>query len=991
MAYCTKCGAPLDPKYKFCTKCGKEVTPVTPTPPGPEREGCIPTHQLVYHPEERPPKNSGNRRRRILVIGIILGVIAVLVACGAIFLCPLKVSAESSTGIALSTRTGSFNMLQIDLGSNQPIREVSYALDPQFIQDEGAYLPLNAGSGMFKKTVSLDRLNVPVGNSFLYFKVRTLFGEEFCSVMLNCDIGESAAPAPEAVIPVAPDKDLVSNELILVFKDGTSEREVDELVARYDGTVVGRNYLLEEYQVRFTGQGESFILALQEQLLAEPLVEDVFFNVSFRVDDTRNPDDTGYDSWDVSSPGGNNWGLEAINAPGAWDHSTELKTIRVGVIDSTLQYDHPDLRIPSDRVHILPTEDFKSMQDVLDYYSSTEASHVCQSNPCTYCRMKDHGTHCTGIIGAQANNRQGVAGVAWNAELYFTTWWYLEKSGTNQMSNYSTTEGMLHNITWLAVNGCRVISISVGSSQSSDPNNPDAYETSATRQFDRTVERLEKAGYDFLICKSAGNDNDDAWNYALNRVMQNGTHARDNVIVVAAAKNSSSLSNRLAAWLSDVDHIYNLAGYSNYGSTVDIAAPGSDIYSTISGSAYDYMSGTSMATPMTAGVAAMVYGADPGLNAGLVKSILCFTGKNFCEKNLSVYYLVDAKEAVEWTLKNGGMPERETPTLGFVTGMVQDARTLDLIGSGAVHITDESSGKAYEAPIDSGIYEICLAPGVYTMEFASDGYQPETVYHVKVEAELVSYNMLLNMVSESEEYGTVTGRVVNAFDGYSIPYAELRVYPGINNTEGEPAATGSSDDYGYYYFSLPPGNYTVQAQAEGYMSGTATVLSVGGEDRYDQDCTLTPYLKEGEMRVVLTWGRYPEDLDSHLVGPRPDGDRFHVYYDQQNSYYGYTLYDNLDVDDTTSYGPETTSVYVGVSGTYTYYVHDYSNRGSSTSASMSTSGAQVKLYIYSLEEPIVFNVPNQAGTLWTVFTVTDGVVTPVNAMSFETHPSNVGS
>lgn len=57
---------------------------------------------------------------------------------------------------------------------------------------------------------------------------------------------------------------------------------------------------------------------------------------------------------------------------------------------------------------------------------------------------------------------------------------------------------------------------------------------------------------------------------------------------------------------------------------------------------------------------------------------------------------------------------------------------------------------------------------------------------------------------------------------------------------------------------------------------------------------------------------------------------------------------------------------------------------------MSVSGAQVKLYFAGQDEPLVFNVPNQPGTVWTVSTMENGRITPINEMSFEEEPYHVG-
>lgn len=96
---------------------------------------------------------------------------------------------------------------------------------------------------------------------------------------------------------------------------------------------------------------------------------------------------------------------------------------------------------------------------------------------------------------------------------------------------------------------------------------------------------------------------------------------------------------------------------------------------------------------------------------------------------------------------------------------------------------------------------------------------------------------------------------------------------------------------------------------------------------------------------MLTWGEYPSDLDSHLYYFDDDGGNFHTCYYNKDYREGETLVANLDLDDTTSYGPETSTVYqVAENGVYSFYVHDYTNKDSDSSTAMSNSGAQVKLF-----------------------------------------------
>ena len=150
--------------------------------------------------------------------------------------------------------------------------------------------------------------------------------------------------------------------------------------------------------------------------------------------------------------------------------------------------------------------------------------------------------------------------------------------------------------------------------------------------------------------------------------------------------------------------------------------------------------------------------------------------------------------------------------------------------------------------------------------------------------------------------------------------------------------------------------------------------SVGFHITSDPDVTAFGPAVEGR------WGAVPEDLDSHLWGP-PAANGYHLYYGQDD----FRPYAILDVDDTDGFGPETVTILQQVGGRHVYAVHDFDNRGSTTSALMGASGARVQVFGQSglLAN---FTVPNQPGTLWTVFELNGTTITPINTMSFVATP-----
>ncbi len=115
------------------------------------------------------------------------------------------------------------------------------------------------------------------------------------------------------------------------------------------------------------------------------------------------------------------------------------------------------------------------------------------------------------------------------------------------------------------------------------------------------------------------------------------------------------------------------------------------------------------------------------------------------------------------------------------------------------------------------------------------------------------------------------------------------------------------------------------------------------------------------MRVVLNWGASPMDLDSHLVFPNN-----HVYFSKNNGDHA-----DLDVDDTTSYGPETITITQKKEGQrYIYAVHNYSEKSNFNSSSLSKSAAKVFVYVGQTLIRTYYVPNNQIGNMWAVFAVT---------------------
>ncbi|GAB4024385.1 MAG: hypothetical protein Fur0010_27680 [Bdellovibrio sp.] len=282
------------------------------------------------------------------------------------------------------------------------------------------------------------------------------------------------------------------------------------------------------------------------------------------------------DQWGLKNTGRNSGGLlspgkagEDINAEKVWGLSRGSKLVKIAVIDTGIDYNHPDLKanldINEEELNGQPGIDDDGNGYVDDIYGYDFANN--DGDPLD---GHGHGTHCSGVIGA-AHNRDGIRGVMANVKIFGVK--FLSDSGSG------STEGAIKSIDYAIKRGANVMSNSWGGGGFSQ-----ALLDAIVEANDRGIVFVAAAGNSY-----ANNDTSDTYpaNYKV-----------DNIISVGA-----------------MDGAGKKASFSNYGKkTVHVFAPGKNIISTVKNGGYQKMSGTSMACPHVSGIVGLLLSQEPNLS-----------------------------------------------------------------------------------------------------------------------------------------------------------------------------------------------------------------------------------------------------------------------------------------------------------------------------------------------------------------------------------------
>ena len=481
------------------------------------------------------------------------------------------------------------------------------------------------------------------------------------------------------------------NEILVTLNSEQYKANLDSYLASIGASIVGGIEELAEYQILLDrNYGYTEIKDLANTFETFDWVNYASPNYMMKLDASYTPNDSKWKyKWGIF-PEDNNWDMEAIDAPGAWDYRDELSYVNIGVMDNMFATDHEDLEFAEQ-----PLYNEKALADKEGSWDDAD----------------NHGTHVAGTIAATCDNKKGIAGVSIYSNLYGVSMIGVGKTG------YYAAQAWNISFYYLIVKKkCSVVNMSTGYDQltfeaSKKISAAEKCLKEITRQIEKFLKVLIERNYSFVICKAAGNqnklkknsaywyfrkDDDDTteipggsvyYSYKdyleyyygntdgkeyferykdrrkeIEKRLEGGnvnakyellgaiedSEVKNRIIMVGSVQNLGTAREGFAGIFGKKIHKgYKLADSSQCGERVDVVAPGVQIYSTIK-NGYGEESGTSMACAHVAGIAGLIFAAKPDIDADKVKQIIVDSAEgSYGEER---YGLVNARKAVEMAL-----------------------------------------------------------------------------------------------------------------------------------------------------------------------------------------------------------------------------------------------------------------------------------------------------------------------------------------------------
>ncbi len=371
--------------------------------------------------------------------------------------------------------------------------------------------------------------------------------------------------------------------------------------------------------------------------------------------------------------------------------------------------------------------------------------------------------------------------------------------------------------------------------------------------------------------------------------------------------------------------------------------------------------------------------------------------------NVQEYYLTEDAGQEETTAENGDSSDIQQPSKRAEHTNCAQAKVTILPYSNAnsgmndTNYQDfiDGTNRTAETDVDGNFVMEDVKIGNYWMVVEKEAYGVVVKNVMITSNDFHTYtcsntSLLSDEITGCENAPAISGVIIDSLTGNSVNVSGLQVKlrAGFGNVIGEVLQTAQTDEEGKYSFTnVAAGAYSVEVldlrqnlgeDAIRYNPSYVDIVVASGylaADNYNCqiDQKMLDFTGRGRVQFTLTWGTEESgasaDIDSHLVGPKKNGEgEFHIYYGNPGYYHYDDVQDvkmaDLDVDDTTWEGPEHTTIYEETDGIYRFYIHNYSERDVNNSQMLAKSFVQVRVTIGTNSH--TFYCPNGTGNLWYV-------------------------